>query len=195
MFLFLSITERGPTCGATGEHTVSEYGSTCGPTWKKRCPRHELAKLRADVFPDQRVCTTGPTHPTARPRCLNQRENNALTRTYGYTLRCPECCTLHECRERTKRSLHPRARQGCPGGPRIPDAQGSLLEGSEGVQSDKFCHSRFQRRQHDSCRLLCNVWSGYTARSVRHARGAEQNVCNFRELAECSPVGCIELTP
>jgi hypothetical protein len=130
--LFLSITDHGPTCGATYEHTVSEDGSICGPIWKKPCPCHRLARLRADVFPDPCVGTTSPTHPMMRPRCLNWREHDAMTRTYGRTSRCLECCHLRDCGERTKRSLHSRARRGYPGGPWIPDAQGSLLVGSEG---------------------------------------------------------------
>ena len=52
--LFLKITERVLTCGPTFGPTRTIDGSTCGPTWKKSCPYHQLARLRADAFPRNR---------------------------------------------------------------------------------------------------------------------------------------------
>jgi hypothetical protein len=52
--LFLKITERVLTCGPTFGPTRTIDGSTCGPAWKKSCPYHQLARLRADAFPRNR---------------------------------------------------------------------------------------------------------------------------------------------
>ena len=146
---FLHPPRSGPNYGATCEHTVSEDGSTCGPSMKKCCPVGWLAILCEDIFLTLRcarqarrvqscsyVVATGTKvlHGQGLPGAWRSRHVRRAGSRRGHNDACAG-------RRRQTRlawwAADPR-RSG-----------GSLGAGMKGVRSDKICHSRFLRRRSD----------------------------------------------
>jgi hypothetical protein len=159
-------------------------GSTCGATWKKSCPYHQLARSCEDAFPDDCVHPTDAMYPVALLCDLNRRKSATLTTIYGCTSAALSTTRSATNRETTRRFLYPQARQRCLRGLRLPGDQGSLPVGIEGeCRVTKRVTLEFSDVSTRCGHVVFGVHSRQKLSLVRYTPSAHQNVCNFHELA------------